>query len=118
MAPPQDTLRRLCELFPTFASWWEGEGAPPEDGLIDGVYYESTHHRVLAEFCDYFVENHRSFKEQQLKEFGAWIEEAILAGGEVENAVSTCFLEHVRQLRVEPLLRPYLSAQGRSRTHA
>ncbi len=52
---PQETLRQLCELFPDFEAWWKIEEAPPpEDGLVDGVFYQWTHHRVMQEFLMYF----------------------------------------------------------------
>ncbi len=44
---PQETLRQLSEIFPGFSEWWKDEDAPPEDGLVGGVYYEWTHHAVM-----------------------------------------------------------------------
>jgi len=108
---PQETLRQLCEVFPSFGIWWEQEEAsPPEDGLVDGVYYEWTHHAVLRQFLSYFSTNHESFTERQLQRFGAWVDNAIAQKGDLENAVSTCFLEHARQVKINLVLAPYLSA--------
>ena len=97
---PQDTLHRLCEIFPTFADWWAKEEAPPEDGLVDGVYYQWTHNRVMMEFLAYFSANHSQLTEKQFQRLGDWINEAVAADGKLENAVSTCFLEHMRQARI------------------
>ena len=98
---PQETLRQLCALFPTFSEWWENEEAPPaEDGLVDGIYYEWTHHRILQEFLIYFGMNHHLFDEKHLRTLGSWLNAAVSGGGVLENAVSTCFLEHTHQVEV------------------
>lgn len=112
---PQETLAQLCEVFPRFAEWWGDEGAPPEDGLVDGVYYEWTHHAVLSQFLEYFASEHTSLTDGQLRRFGAWVETAIALGGDLENALATCFLEHMRQVRINRTLAPYLpkAAKGR-----
>ncbi|MGH7725596.1 MAG: hypothetical protein ACREOU_09225 [Candidatus Eiseniibacteriota bacterium] len=115
---PQDTLDRLCEGFPSFADWWAKEEAPSEDGLVDGVYYEWTHHRVVAEFLTYFSANPAQFTPKQLKWLGDWINDAVSAGGDLESAVSTCFLEHMRQVGINRVLAPYLSRQAKVRSHA
>lgn len=64
---PQNTLDQLCEIFPSFADWWAKAETPFEDGLIEGVYYERTHHRVMADFLSYFSMNHAQFNRKQLK---------------------------------------------------
>ena len=53
---PQETLRQLCEIFPDFDEWWKIRESPsPEDGFVDGVFYQWTHHRVMQEFLMYFA---------------------------------------------------------------
>ncbi len=118
MQRPQETLRQLVELFPGFEERWKVENAPPEDGLVDGVYYEWTHHRVMAEFLEYFSKHHDASTEKQLKLLAAWVNSAVEAEGPLENAVSTCFLEHSRQLKVNRVLAPYLSNVARGKSHA
>ena len=115
---PQDTLRSLCEVFPSFAESWADEEAPPEDGLVDGVWYEWTHHRVMAEFLDYFSINHSQFTEKQLKWLGEWLNDAVSVDGDLENAVSTCFLEHIPQVKINRVLAPYLSRVAKAKSHA
>ena len=112
---PQETLQQLCEVFPSFGAWWEKEeeAPPPEDGLVDGVYYEWSHHAVLRQFLLYFSMNHESFTRRQLQRFGAWVDNAIAVKSDLENAVSTCFLEHMRQVKVNRVLAPYLSANAK-----
>jgi hypothetical protein len=116
---PQETLRQLCELFPDFERCWKNEEAPPpEDGLVDGVFYQWTHHRVMQEFLMYFSNNHSSFTERQLRRFGDWVSKAVSVDSDLENAVSTCFLEHMRQLKINRVLAPYLSPVAKVKSHA
>ena len=113
--PPQETLRELCDIFPRFADEWTPEDAPEKDGLVDGVYYKWTHHGVLMSFLQYFSSNQNSFDERQIRALGLWINNAVSLDGDLENAVSTCFLEHARQVRVDRLLRPHLSRRAKAR---
>ena len=115
----QETLRQLCEVFPDFEEWWKvAESPPPEDGLVDGVFYQWTHHRVMQEFLMYFAKKHSFFTERQLRRFGDWISKAVAVDGHIENAVSTCFLEHTRQVKINRVLAPYLSPVTKAKSHA
>jgi hypothetical protein len=118
MLRPQDTLRQLSEIFPSFDEWWKDEQAPTEDGLVNGVYYEWRHHSVMREFLQYFASNRASFTEEQLRRVGAWINEAVSIQGDLENAVSTCFLEHTRQVKINRVLDPHLSPQAKGKSCA
>jgi hypothetical protein len=115
---PQETLRQLSSLFPDFQKQWAEEEAPPEDGLVDGVYYEWTHHAVLRQFLEFFAQHHNSFTEAQLRGLGDWINSAVTQEGEIENAVATCFLEHMRQVRLDRVLVPYLSRVAKQKARA
>ena len=115
---PQETLRQLSEVFPDFPKQWEEEGAPAEDGLVDGVYYEWTHHAVLSQFLAFFAQRHNSFTEGQLRRLGDWINKAVRQEDEIENAVGTCFLEHMRQVRIDRVLAPYLSPAAKHKARA
>ena len=90
---PQETLRQLCELFPDFEVWWKiKESPPPEDGLLDGVFYQWTHHRVMQELLMYFAKNHSSFTERQLRRFGDWISKAVAVDGDSRTLCQPAFL--------------------------
>jgi hypothetical protein len=115
---PQDTLSQLCEMFPAFKAEWDKEEAPPEDGLVEGVYYEWSHHAVLSAFLVYFARTHPSFSEKQLRHFGDWVDRAVSIDDDLENAVSTCFLEHTRQRRINRVLAPYLARRAKDKQHA
>ncbi len=117
MQHPKDTLGQLCEIFPSFKDAWDKEGAPPDDGLVDGVYYKWTHHHIMSAFLDYFSVCHHSFNEQQLRQFGNWVNSAATSDDDLENAVSTCFLEHSRQVSINRVLAPYLSLRAKAKQH-
>ena len=44
----------------------------------------------------------------------ALLNAAVDAGGDAENAASTCLLEHARQVKVDRVLRPWLSQAARA----
>jgi hypothetical protein len=115
---PQETLRQLYAIFPAFESSWAHEQAPAQDGLVDGVYYEWSHQAVLTSFLEYFSMSYRSFSEKQLRAFGDWINAAVADDDDLENAVSTCFLEHSRQVGINRALAPYLSPEAKRKERA
>src|SRR5688572_20606794 len=115
---PQETLRQLSDLFSGFAECWKDENAPPENGLVDGVYYEWTHHAVMRHFLDFFSHHHNSFTDAQLRALGKWIHQAVAEDDDISNAVATCFLEHMRQLRINRVLAPYLSQTAKAKARS
>jgi hypothetical protein len=105
----------LCAICPAFEAVWAEEGAPPEDGLVEGVHYKWSHHSIMSDFLEFFAKNHAAFTGKQLQAVGKWINDAVLAGGDLENAISTCFLEHATQVRINRILQPYLSPEAKRR---
>ena len=79
---------------------------------------ELSLHRVILIFAQYFGANHRRFSLTQLRRLGDWLSAAVVAEGALENAVSTCFLEHMRQLKVNRVLAPHLSQLAKEKSHA
>jgi hypothetical protein len=59
---------------------------------------------VMQEFLMHFAKKHSFFTERQLRRFGDWISKAVAVDGDIENAVSTCFLEHTRQVKINECL--------------
>ena len=105
----QETLRQLCEVFPDFEEWWKvAESPPPEDGLMDGVFLSMDASPRDARISNGFAKKHSFFTERQLRRFGDWISKAVAVDGHIENAVSTCFIEHTRQVKINRVLAPYL----------
>jgi hypothetical protein len=110
---PEQALEFLFTLFPAFEQEWRADdpGYEPSSG-------ELTYHRIMFEFTQYFGGVAHSLTENQLKQFGAWVNVAVSKDGPLENAVSTCFLEHMHQVKVNRLLRPYLSNEAKGKSHA
>ena len=105
--PLEETAKFLVGLESAFETELEVE--EPE---------ELTLHRVMSLFAQYFSANGSRFSEKQLRRLGEWLSSAVSVPGELENAVSTCFLEHTRQLKVNRLLAPYLSKLAKDKSHA
>ena len=104
---PKDMIDFLVSLDPPFEAELEVEDAE-----------ELTHHQVMMIFARYFASNWRTFSTKQLRRLGEWLNASVAAGGVIENAVSTCLLEHSRQLKVNRVLAPYLSSLAKARSHA
>ena len=98
----------LTEIFPGFSAEYE-------DGEIQP---ETTLHFVMRDFTTYFSGNRDTFSESQLKKLAHFINDAVAVDDNLENAVSTCFLEHLHQVRSYKMLAPFLSRQAKDKTHA
>ena len=79
---------------------------------------ELTAHRIMMLFAQYFGANHGSFTKKQLARLGEWLSSSVATGGTLENAVSTCFLEHSHQLKVNRIIAPFLSHDAKAKTPA
>lgn len=98
----------LVGMFPTFAAELTSDAdASPELG-------ERSLHSVFSDFAPYFSRNVGSFSEKQFERFGQFLNAALQTSGQLENAVSTCFLEHANQLNVSKQLRAALRMAARS----
>jgi len=110
---PRELWSSLTHLFPTFA-----EDCTSDD-LAEAERHETeTFHLVMLPFTQYFGGHHQSFSVSQFEALGSLINDAVTTDDDLENAVSTCFLEHLHQIRSYKVLAPYLSAQAKRKTHA
>lgn len=75
-------------------------------------------HSVMRCFTEYFGAEGSTTSERQLQALGGLIDEAVAVDDQLENAVSTCMLEHLRQIKAYKILSPYLSRKAKQRTHA
>lgn len=99
-ATPPELIAALTEIFPTFVAHCEADEGEME-----------TYHSVfLSEFNPYFAKHASEFKEKQLKMFSRLLATCLEAQGSLQNAVETCFLEHLHQMEVARYVRPYLKA--------
>jgi hypothetical protein len=106
---PRGLAVALSSIFPTF-----------EVGKTDPYdpYGAPTFHSIMIDFTTFFGRASRSCSQKQLRSFGALVNQAVRQSGPLENAISTCFLEHLRQIRAERVLRPFLAPAGKERIHA
>lgn len=105
---PDQLLAQIFAIFPGYQDAYRGpihEDAP-------------TFHSTLIGFCGFFGVGLQGFSETQLRRFGALIDQAVDAGGDLENAFSTSLLEHLRQIRAEKAMKPFLSKAARMRLRA
>jgi hypothetical protein len=111
ISPPQ--LRdALVDIFPGFQQYWEDDENPH---LEAG---EFNHHGLMLEFVSYFAKGLAGFSEKQLQRLAIVINDSVSKPGPVENAVSTCFLEHLHQIHAEKALRPFLSSEAKAKSRA
>lgn len=103
----------LVRLFPDFAE--DYTSADLEESERDG---RPTLHSVMIPFTQYFGGAQQTLSTRQLKELGALISDAVEMEDDLENAVSTCFLEHLGKINGYRMLAPFLSKRARERTHA
>ena len=101
---PEGLQDFLVGVFPSFATIVEAEkqecAAEPTD---------LTFHHVMRDFAWFFAKDLDAFSEQQVARVGEFLRLVLETEGTLENATSTCFLEHAHQLGVEKKLRPWLS---------
>jgi hypothetical protein len=48
---------------------------------------------------------------------GEWVNQAVSVDDALENAVSTSFLEHARQVGIDRVLGPYLNSKAKDKSH-
>jgi hypothetical protein len=106
---PMQLLRSIQGIFPQF-----GE----EEDVVEDVRDAGDIglHCVMGHFVDFFVENHSQFTDRQLASLGELLNEAVAVNDNLENAVATCMLEHLRQINGYKALSPYLSQTAKDKT--
>jgi hypothetical protein len=106
---PLQLMALLHELFPQFGN---------DDEIQKVQSCEHSLHYVMSSFTYYFGDRRGELSERQFLALGHLLDEAVAVDDALENAVSTCFLEHLRQIDSYKLLAPYLSERTKERTHA
>ena len=107
----EELLESLYAIFPTFQVAWREEEDEQEE-----AYRSYSLHSVYLSFLPYL--GRAAATPKQFCRLAALVNAEVDKGGDSENAVATCFLEHLRQVGLTKALRPSLSAQGRLRLHA
>jgi hypothetical protein len=109
-ATPEEKLQQLQQLLPGLDHAWQDEDQWPGLGR--------SFHAVARTLTDYLPARCDSLTKRQLRAFAAWINGMVQAGGDLANAVSTCFLEHTRQIGVYKMIAPHLPALAKASAHA
>jgi len=105
MKSAEETKTWLIKVFPSFEQEWDND--------------EKCHslHQVFQRFTPFFGSHAQSVSDKQLIALGDFINRAV-EDSTLENAASTCFLEHLKQIDSTKVLRPYLSKTAKRKTHA
>ncbi len=95
----RDLRAALVELFPDF-------GAEPADET-------ESYHRVMMDLAPFVTRYLEQGSPGTAEAFGQLVNRMAGAGGDQQNAIETCLLEHASQLRFARLLRPHLDDRTR-----
>jgi len=98
---PAELLATLVVMFPAFASEFEDEDGEP-----------ATYHEVIRQLTPVITTYLRD-TPTQVEAFCNLVNALVCAGGDKENAISTCLLEHASQVKVRNTIRPYLSCAAK-----
>ena len=105
---PVELVDELSNIFPQFADEWDG-------GEGYGYQHPSfSYHSVFLTFTPLSQAVLSAADLNQLRSFCHLVNYLVERGGDLENAVSTCFLEHASQVGVRKLIKPYLSAEAKA----
>ena len=102
-------LLDLSGIFPEFAAYWARETEGDE-------FPSKTLHVVYMSFVPFL--GSLSPTQAQWQRLADLISREVAAGGDRENAVDTCMLEHLHQVKLNRVLRPLLSRAAKSLVRA
>lgn len=106
---PEALRKQLGLLLPSFIDdCYDPAPLPPEEDEPE------TFHRVMREFTYSFGKVAKSLSSAQLRQIGNLVNEAVAHSDILENAVATCFLEHLHQIHARSVLWPYLSEKAKA----
>ncbi|MCL2075269.1 MAG: hypothetical protein FWH15_02285 [Betaproteobacteria bacterium] len=100
---PEELNALLVAIFPTFSG--SLEELESSDAYRNGVSF----HALMIEFTCFFSKGASSFSGRQLEQLSESLVLASRQPSPLENAINTCFLEHIRQIKVNKLLAPWLA---------
>jgi hypothetical protein len=100
MDTPVSLAATLTEMFPAFALELEDESV-------------TSYHQVIQRLTPMITRYLQEAPKQTVEAFCVLVNEMVAAGGDIENAISTCLLEHASQVKVGNIIRPYLNAAAK-----
>jgi hypothetical protein len=93
---PTSLAKRLTGLFPPFARELQDEEI-------------TSYHQVVLRLTPVVTGYLHEASAKTVERFCKMINAMVEAGGERENAISTCLLEHASQVKLRAIIRPHLS---------
>ena len=107
---PDEFAALLTALFPPFAAEW-ATSVTDRKGQVTEIGYDigTTFHQVLQAFAPISFKLMSASTSRQVESFCQIINQAVSEPGSLENAISTCLLEHASQLGIRKILQPHLS---------
>ena len=110
----KDLAEFLIGLFPSFEKEWvELEQSYKKTAAQIGYDSGLSFHQVLQTFAPLSFELLQKATPKQVSDFCKFINQAISDRGNLENALSTCLLEHASQVGIRDILKPLLSVEAR-----
>lgn len=97
---PSALVEQLVGFFPQFSAELEGEDI-------------ENYHQVIQRLAPVIAGYLQASTERTVKKFCELVNAMADAGGEKENAISTCLLEHASQVQVRKIIRPHLGAAAK-----
>ena len=109
---PEELRDQLYAIFPDFQEEWDIED---NEFIDDGRF---TYHGLMLAFHDYITVRIPELSQRQVQTFAELLNTAVAQDDDLENAISTVFLEHMHQLGISKLFGTYLTAQAKRKAHA
>ena len=107
---PKDLVAFLGKLFPEFEPVWrEAAASDAETAAHIGHHVGLSYHRVLQVFAPVSAKLLNDAPPRTLQEFCNFLNESVTQSGDLENAISTCLLEHASQVGIRGIVSPFLS---------
>ena len=114
MSNPVEIEKELIAIFPEFSQEVDTLNCERKEFEYDFGYIEpKTRHEVWRVFAESSLEIISCSNVKTIKKLCVFINDQCESGGDMENSVSTCFLEHASQIGVRKLIKPYLNGRAR-----
>ncbi len=97
----------IMKLFPEFQDELFEELDPNRQNL----------HGLFQDFTYYYGKYHSTISNKNLIHFAELINQSVTKNDVLENAISTCFLEHLYQIQSAKPIITYLTKQAKNRLY-
>ena len=98
---PQELFDRILSIYPQFVDEFDN------DEKIE------TYHQIIMDLTPVITGYLEGGSKRSTNLFCNLVNEMMEAGGDLENAISTCLLEHASQVRCHKILLPLLGERAK-----